>query len=1103
VNKPQPLPPLQQDSRTKIKNTFDGASDDTSTGTPEDIQEEDETIRDEGSLESIESVEAEDARSNTTLQVLKTEIDPNYSRRKRRKTSPIVLSQDNGDSEGLDRSRSRPTQQSWQAQLQEEAKMAPDSSQTAIAAGTPSSNSSLVQSSPARARRSPRHVKHETNESMSAESDNPRLATLVPRIDATAEIKLSLRSPKSTPPKKRMLKLSASGKLLSSPKQPSPVSKLAPRPAPSVRLKHGKLTPSMPIALRYGVDKASRSRIGNNIANILQTPRNKKPEDQLDTDLSSKMMHPFFLGKLRPKKILNLSTTPSDLSTTGQDSERDGSISPQPKRAPEWKDLVFMKKPTHIKVPDVPEPLWPPNELQPLGRDSEPMRLFNLPKYRAQKSKAREHDLSIDNAEDILHSFTSELFQQTPNAETQFNAPERRVTSGRQILRMIEANDLDLSVNPQRNASATHEAIVALQDSMVNYLSPFDLGRIGCCQDWPTKYAPSKTANVLPTGCEGLRDWLSNLSVDRVKARADSINRPGHPNTQSRRKRRRMKADDLDDFIASSDDESHHANGAVKNVILLSGPSGCGKTASVYAIANELNFEIFEIHPGMRRSAKDIFDKVGDMTQNHLVQQAAMLDTKPTAKGFGSSSRDDHPGTKMAVKSVMNNLFGTKGKAEGNGKAPKTGLSKDSDKTTNTLKSQKESLVLFEEVDILFEEDRSFWSGVLTLIEQSKRPVILTCNDSRDVPLEDLSPHAILHLEPPLVEVATEYLLSVAAKEGHLLERTAISALYNSRGRDIRASLTELNFWCQMTLGSQQGGLDWMLDRKQQGSDIDDKGEKLRVCSKDTFTQGLNLYPHTQPITGSREHEESLEYACHELQIPTSYWHETQPGFPIGPEAKDGQSQTSQLDFLCQMENLADSRSVLDLASDSLSPKMGIAITNAFFPETNPPTRAELVQAHLESRRKQDLGREELIAAFEPVIVENSILSLGSGRLAPSFDGPTSTIAIDIAPYIRSIVSFDQRLEQQRDGLAGRLQGKKTRTTRAARAALEGGSKASTRRERWFPSCTDFNSVLRTGGDWPKWYAESEMNSSRLAASSPESDSTSRISLDDMVSNDL
>ena len=100
--------------------------------------------------------------------------------------------------------------------------------------------------------------------------------------------------------------------------------------------------------------------------------------------------------------------------------------------------------------------------------------------------------------------------------------------------------------------------------------------------------------------------------------------------------------------------------------------------------------------------------------------------------------------------------------------------------------------------------------------------------------------------------------------------------------------------------------------------------------------------------------------------------------------------------------------------------------------------------------------------AFSPLIHSSKAPQISS------FDVPISTVAEDLAPYVRSIAAFDLRLEEQRQQLSaassrpGR-EGGKTRKTRASRAALEGGNKASTRRERWFPNGLNYEWVLKTG----------------------------------------
>ena len=127
-----------------------------------------------------------------------------------------------------------------------------------------------------------------------------------------------------------------------------------------------------------------------------------------------------------------------------------------------------------------------------------------------------------------------------------------------------------------------------------------------------------------------------------------------------------------------------------------------------------------------------------------------------------------------------------------------------------------------------------------------------------------------------------------------------------------------------------------------------------------------------------------------------------------------------------------------------------------------------LVRENAQRLRKQNpVTRSSLSVAFSPIA--SSPKALSKGPYISSFDNTESVLVEEVAPYVRSIVSYDMRLEEQRLRLnsilfEGARNGKQIRTTRASRAALEGGSKANTRREKWFPGSVNFPLVLRTGG---------------------------------------
>lgn len=115
------------------------------------------------------------------------------------------------------------------------------------------------------------------------------------------------------------------------------------------------------------------------------------------------------------------------------------------------------------------------------------------------------------------------------------------------------------------------------------------------------------------------------------------------------------------------------------------------------------------------------------------------------------------------------------------------------------------------------------------------------------------------------------------------------------------------------------------------------------------------------------------------------------------------------------------------------------------------------------------LTRRDLSSAFDPISEPEQTSLFTPGNLEAScFDRSKSLIVEDLAPYVRSIVSYDARLQQERVRLSSLMsengrRSKKMRTTRAAMSALEGGARNTTRKDRYFGPGLNPELVLRTG----------------------------------------
>ena len=989
----------------------------------------------------------------------------------------------------------------------------------------------------------------------------------------------------STRDKRKTLKLNANGRLLSSP--PASSTEIADATQTgSKRRREGKVRSKLAI-LKYSV--TGERKVGNLINEILNgqrvykaAPRPAAAPKKIVNE-PAKATHPFFVKKVAQTPQENKSSVASSNTEASGPIKTTTPTTSEAKREsrpfPTFPSTFSRNKP---KFPELIEPLWPPRDLVHI-RSVDPQQAappLTLDPLANDQKKAKSPAIFIPDDENALLTSTSSARKAATlsvggHDTSNLRLPVRHIASGRVLQTAID-NQMSWSLpNSHYTTQSISPVISKLRSALLSSFSAFDRGKYES-QLWPHKYAPQKAEDVLQVGREAhvLRDWLRHLKITAVDTgKPSKDNARSNSNPDKKKRKRRKNNDKLDGFIVSSEEEasemdnlsgsddelagdvtvsaqrtvirsgdlafsSSHGGGRgrVTNAILLSGPSGSGKTASVYAVAKELDFEVFEINAGSRRSARDMLERVGDMTQNHLVH--LLNDADDSSSNPRALTADDD--TKQ--NKLMGFFKGQPSKsAKNDKKSAQPSPTPDSEAKRN--REQKQSLILLEEVDLLFDEDKQFWTGVLTLISQSKRPIVITCNNESLVPIQDMSLHAILRFQRPQRDLAIDYLLLVAANEGHVLKREAVSKLYDGSGMDIRRSMMDLNFWCQIGVGSKKAGLDWILSLWPPEANLDQNGDRVRVLSLNTYEPYMgwfnrDFFLEQEPLDNEME---SLQNTFHWWRLGIQDSEEAARGSfteTIPHDQYRSRSKMEQLDLMSREADYLEMRSSLDLLCsecpldmlqasvlssikrileltmlqdvvDSSAPPLPEAHRSNFV-EAYPLLQADLRPEHSSLSENISVTFNALVSqtfrpktedhesssvarifngwakagarrmhfpstlptfqkVFEPIMRVNYSMPIPTGRLAPSFENGLAPITEDIAPYVRAIMVFDGRLKEYRDNLSAILTRengnceKRGRTTRASRAALEGGDKAFTRKERWFPNDTNYFWVQATG----------------------------------------
>ena len=380
---------------------------------------------------------------------------------------------------------------------------------------------------------------------------------------------------------------------------------------------------------------------------------------------------------------------------------------------------------------------------------------------------------------DIIRNKSSQYFTSLPNRPASTRPKKQHATSKRYTMSSTEIRQLVESIYPSCKKSLACQALLdnlSRKDKTQHHYHHrrhYQQKQKRCTTDnipWTELYRPSKVQELLGNQEDNLylRDWLYQMKVaapstlDAMAKKASSSSSSSTTTTKRKNKGKSKRLLDAffqdpvayanmieeqeedDDFIpsgrrgrpASKKKKEQDMMAMQSNLILLVGDHGSGKTAAVYTAAEEAGYQVFEIHPGMKRSGKDLFSYVGEMTESHLVT------SHPTTSSSSSTSSE----SKINKKRKLDHKDNTSNESQFMRQFAATTIADESssdvidiegdgdhdlmevDQEQQQDEEAKQSLVLLEEVDVLYEDDKGFWSSVVELAQKSKRPIVLTCN---------------------------------------------------------------------------------------------------------------------------------------------------------------------------------------------------------------------------------------------------------------------------------------------------------------------------------------------------------------------------------------
>lgn len=264
-------------------------------------------------------------------------------------------------------------------------------------------------------------------------------------------------------------------------------------------------------------------------------------------------------------------------------------------------------------------------------------------------------------------------------------------------------------------------------------------------RNWPTKFQPPDLQSLLlaKETKRYLEKWISN-SFKILKTQSTKTPRNVKIREQQRRQRQRESA--MMGFIV--DDELDEGEETEEDVfvplLIVQGSTGSCKSAAIYLAMNALDGYVHEINAGQQRSRRDLYGSLKEFCTTQIIHQ------------------------------------------------------------TSEDKNFQKGLVLFEDCDVLFEQDKTFWTVVQDVVNFSRRPIVITVNDLGVIPKNILElaeeQDSIISLQNNSAESIGQYLWLCCYSEGYdilvSLQDLVLRDCKVDGGYDLRKALMMCQWLC-------------------------------------------------------------------------------------------------------------------------------------------------------------------------------------------------------------------------------------------------------------------------------------------------------------------